>query len=67
MSIPGSQLVKGLNFDLPIFLAPMAGFTDAPFRSIVKEFGVGALFTEMVSVMGLRYGNQKQRLLRFTC
>ena len=67
MSIPGSQLVKGLNFDLPIFLAPMAGFTDAPFRSIVKEFGVGALFTEMVSVMGLRYGNQKTKdLLRFT-
>ena len=67
MSIPGSQLVKGLNFDLPIFLAPMAGFTDAPFRNLVKEFGAGAVFTEMVSVMGLKYGNFKTKdLLRFT-
>jgi len=32
---------------LPIFLAPMAGFTDSPFRNLVKEFGAGAVFTEM--------------------
>ena len=67
MSISGSPLVKGLNFDLPIFLAPMAGFTDSPFRSLVKEFGAGAVFTEMVSTMGLKYVNQRTKdLLRFT-
>jgi tRNA-dihydrouridine synthase B len=36
-----------------IFLAPMAGITDLPFRTIVRSFGCGLAFTEMVSGSGL--------------
>ena len=36
-----------------IFLAPMAGITDLPFRIICKEFGVGLTCTEMVSSKGI--------------
>jgi tRNA-dihydrouridine synthase B len=36
-----------------VFLAPMAGITDLPFRTIVRSFGCGLAFTEMVSGSGL--------------
>jgi tRNA-dihydrouridine synthase B len=39
-----------------IFLAPMAGITDLPFRTVVREFGCGLAFTEMVSASGLCRG-----------
>ncbi len=42
-----------------VFLAPMAGVTDYPFRIICKEFGVGMMTTEMVSAKGLLYENVK--------
>src|SRR5208283_4351909 len=32
-----------------VFLAPMAGITDPPFRKIVQRFGVSAVWTEMLS------------------
>ena len=34
-------------------LAPMAGFTDAPFRKLCREFGSAWAVTEMVSAKGL--------------
>lgn len=46
-----------------IILAPMAGITDLPFRLICKEFGVGAVCTEMVSAKALMYGDDKTKLL----
>lgn len=39
-----------------IWLAPMAGISDLPFRTIVREFGCGLAFTEMVSASGLIRG-----------
>ncbi|MDD5724288.1 MAG: tRNA dihydrouridine synthase DusB [Syntrophales bacterium] len=36
-----------------IFLAPMAGVTDLPFRLLARTFGAGLCFTEMVSAQGL--------------
>lgn len=42
-----------------ICLAPMAGITDLPFRTIVREFGCSLAFTEMVSASGLVRGMGK--------
>ncbi len=39
----------------PFVLAPMAGITDKPFRSYMRELGCGAVVTELVSATGLRY------------
>jgi tRNA-dihydrouridine synthase B len=36
-----------------VFLAPMAGITDLPFRTIVRSFGCGMAYTEMISAVGL--------------
>jgi nifR3 family TIM-barrel protein len=43
----------------PVFLAPMAGITDLPFRTIVRTFGCGLAFTEMVSANGIVRGTEK--------
>ena len=48
-----------------VFLAPMAGITDLPFRLICKEFGVGMMTTEMVSAKGLLYENGKTNELLY--
>lgn len=42
-----------------VFLAPMAGITDLPFRTVVRSFGCGLAFTEMVSGSGLIRGTEK--------
>jgi tRNA-dihydrouridine synthase B len=42
-----------LQFDYPVFSAPMSGISDYPFRQIVKEHGCSLAFTEMVSADGL--------------
>ncbi|MGI5849388.1 MAG: tRNA dihydrouridine synthase DusB [Christensenellales bacterium] len=46
-----------------IFLAPMAGVTDAAFRQLAIEQGAGLTYTEMVSAKGLKYGSSKTSLL----
>lgn len=42
-----------------IFLAPMAGITDMPFRILCKEQGCGLVYSEMVSAKGLHYNDEK--------
>jgi len=42
-----------------VFLAPMAGITDISYRLIAKRFGVGLLFTEMVSSYAIIYRNRE--------
>jgi tRNA-dihydrouridine synthase B len=38
-----------LAIENPLMLAPMAGITDAPFRTVVESFGgVGLMFSEMI-------------------
>lgn len=41
-----------------VFLAPMAGVTDLPFRILCKEMGCGLVYSEMVSAKGLLYNNE---------
>lgn len=42
----------------PLFLAPMAGVTDLPFRLLCREQGCGMTYTEMVSAKAILYGNK---------
>lgn len=41
-----------------LFLAPMAGFTDYAFRSVIVPLCVGLCFTELTSAKGLYYGGK---------
>ena len=44
-------------------LAPLAGFTDAPFRRLAFEGGADLTYTEMVSAAGLAHGSSPTRHL----
>ena len=46
-----------------LILAPMAGVTDLPFRTIVERFNPGLVCTEMVSSKALFYGDEKTKQL----
>lgn len=53
--------IKNLEFENGIFLAPMAGVTDAVYRSICREHGAEMVFSEMVSCKGLYYKDEKSK------
>lgn len=42
-----------------LILAPLAGFSDMPFRKVVKDFGVDITVSEMISSHALVYENEK--------
>ncbi len=47
---------KKLDFSRPlVVLAPLAGYTDLPFRSVVKKFGADLTISEMISSNALVY------------
>ena len=53
-------MIKNLSFNNPLYvLAPLAGFTDLPFRSVVKKFGADLTVSEMLSSNALAHGSQK--------
>lgn len=43
----------------PLYLAPMAGFTDSPFRRLCKEQGADVLVTEFANAEGLIRGTPR--------
>jgi tRNA-dihydrouridine synthase B len=42
-----------------VVLAPLAGYTDLPFRSVVKKFGADFTVSEMISSNALAYNSAK--------
>ena len=47
----------------PIVLAPMAGVTNPPFRTLCRRFGAGLYVSEMITARALVMGNRKTLLL----
>ena len=47
----------------PVVLAPMAGVTNHPFRTVCREFGAGLYVSEMITARGFLEGNHLTRLL----
>ncbi|RPJ04590.1 MAG: tRNA dihydrouridine synthase DusB [Deltaproteobacteria bacterium] len=45
--------IGSLHLNHALFLAPLSGITDYPFRKLARELGCGLVFTEMVSADGL--------------
>lgn len=54
-----------LFHDFPNGLAPMAGFTTAPFRSIAARLGASFTVTELVSARGIRHDPDLHRSERY--
>jgi tRNA-dihydrouridine synthase B len=47
----------------PFILAPLAGYTDLPFRLLCREHGAGLCYSEMISCHGLAYQQQNTHSL----
>ena len=59
--------IGNLQIENPLFLAPMAGITDHPFRILCREMGAGVVYSEFVSANGIIRGNAKTlELMDFT-
>src|SRR6186997_702627 len=44
--------------DVPLFLAPMAGVSESPFRRICRKHGADVVVTEFLSAEGIRRENE---------
>lgn len=53
MKVENLEIIGGVT------LAPLAGYTDVAFRRLCRDFGASLTVTEMISVAGLNYRNQK--------
>lgn len=51
--------IGNIEIENPIVVAPMAGVSNAAFRTIVKQFGAGLVVCEMISDKGIQYRNEK--------
>lgn len=51
--------IGNIEIENPVVMAPMAGITNMAFRKIIKDFGAGLVYSEMVSDKALCYGNTK--------
>lgn len=52
-----------LELENNVFLAPMAGITDRPFRTLCHEMGSGLVYSEMISAKGIYYNNENTKML----
>ncbi|MBN2280629.1 MAG: tRNA dihydrouridine synthase DusB [Candidatus Marinimicrobia bacterium] len=51
--------IRAIDIKSQVILAPMAGYSDLPFRLICKEMGAGIVYSEFVSSEGLIRGSEK--------
>ena len=56
-----SLIIGQHKVDPPIFLAPMAGITDLPFRRVVSRFKTGHFVTEMIASQEILSGRPDVR------
>ncbi|WP_022890190.1 tRNA dihydrouridine synthase DusB [Agromyces italicus] len=49
----GPLAIGGIELDVPVVLAPMAGITNTAFRRLCREFGAGLYVSEMITSRAL--------------
>ncbi|MBQ9023927.1 MAG: tRNA dihydrouridine synthase DusB [Bacilli bacterium] len=57
--------IGNVYLDNNVVLAPMAGICNSAFRRIVKEYGVGLVYCEMVSDKALMYDSEKTKKMLY--
>ena len=55
--------IGNIELENNLILAPMAGITDLPFRTICKKYNPGLVCTEMVSSKAIFYNDSKTKML----
>lgn len=57
--------IGSLELSSKVLAAPMAGVSDSSFRILCREFGAGAVYTEMISAKALYYQNENTKDLLY--
>lgn len=57
--LPAKLKIGSVEVSPPVVLAPMAGVTNFPFRSICRDFGAGLCISEMITARPLVEGREK--------
>lgn len=57
--------IGNITIDNNVCLAPMAGICNSAFRRIVKEYGAGLIYAEMVSDKALVYDSEKTKKMLY--
>ena len=60
-----SNKIGNVELDGSVFLAPLAGITDAVMRELCEEQGAALTYTEMVSAKGIYYGDKNTSKLTY--
>jgi len=53
--------IDNITIDNPVFLAPMTGVSDLPFRKLVKRFGAGLVVSEMIASRAMLIDNHNNK------
>ena len=56
-----------IKIEDPVFLAPMSGISDLPFRRVVKKFGAGLVFSEMIASRAMIQHSRESLKMGTTC
>jgi nifR3 family TIM-barrel protein len=59
--------IGSVPLESPLILAPLAGYSDLPFRLLCRHFGAGLCVSEMISSHGLAYGQSKTISMLASC
>lgn len=56
-----------IKIEDPVFLAPMSGISDLPFRRVVKKFGAGLVFSEMIASRAMIQHSRESLKMSTSC
>jgi tRNA-dihydrouridine synthase B len=56
--VPVKQFPFPVDAKVPLYLAPMAGVSESPFRRLCARFGADVVITEFLSAEGIRRENE---------
>jgi tRNA-dihydrouridine synthase B len=59
--------IGSIEIEDPVFLAPMSGVSDLPFRKLVKSFGTSLVFSEMIASQAMVRAASKTLKMATSC
>lgn len=62
LQLPQAIQIGPYTLSPPVFLAPMAGVSDRPFRQLCRRFGAGLAVSEMISANPRLWSSRKSQL-----
>lgn len=59
--------IGDIHIQDPVFLAPLSGISDLPFRRVVKSYGAGLVFSEMIASRAMLQHSRESMKMSTSC